>query len=300
LKDEIRNRITSMLRGEALFDEPMARHASLRAGGPADCFAIPADVDDLRCLVKFLGESGIPYLPVGGCCNLLVRDGGFRGTIISLEGLNRISYAGANILEAGSGVENRQLAQFTLENDLSGLEFLIGIPGRLGGALAMNAGAGGHAVTDSLETLRTLLNGTVTLKRKEDVEHGYRFLNLAPGEIIVGASFRLERESREVISAKIEGFLDHRRNTQQVGFPSAGSFFRNPAGKPAWRLIEEAGLRGYRIGGAQVSEVHANFLVNRGGAKAADFIRLASHIKQEVKKRTDITLEEEVKIVGTD
>ncbi len=300
MKDEIRNRITAILRGKALFDEPMARYASLKAGGPADCFAIPADLDDLRCLVKFLWESGIPYLPVGGCCNLLVRDGGFRGAIISLEGLNRISYTGANIIEAGPGVENRQLVQFTLENDLSGLEFLVGIPGQIGGALAMNAGAGGHAVTDTLETLSTLVNGTVMTKRKEDIEYGYRFLNLAPGEIIVGACFRLERESREFISAKIDSYLDHRRNTQQVGFPSAGSFFRNPAGKPAWRLIEEAGLRGYRIGGAQVSEAHANFLVNRGGAKAADFIGLASHIKQEVKKRTGITLEEEVKIVGMD
>lgn len=300
MKDEIRNRITAILRGKALFDEPMARYASLKAGGPADCFAIPADLDDLRCLVKFLDESGIPYLPVGGCCNLLVRDGGFRGTIISLEGLNRISYAGANILEAGPGVENRQLVQFTLENGLSGMEFLVGIPGRLGGALAMNAGAGGHSVTDTLETLSTLLNGTVAVKRKEEVEYGYRFLRIAPGEMIIGASFRLERKSREVISARIESFLDHRRKTQQVGYPSAGSFFRNPAGQPAWRLIEEAGLRGFRIGGAQVSDVHANFLVNLGGAKAADFIGLASHIKQEVKKRTGITLEEEVKIVGMD
>lgn len=300
MKDEIRNRITSILRGKALFDEPMARHTTLKVGGPADCYAIPAALDDLRHLVAFLEERKIPYLPVGGGCNLLVRDGGFRGVTISLEELTRLEYTGADVIEAESGVENQAVVHFALESGLTGLEFLIGIPGRLGGALAMNAGAGGHTVLDRLETLRTLLNGAVTAKKKEDIEYGYRFLKLAPGEVIVGASFRLERKSREVISARIGDFLDHRRKTQQVGYPNAGSFFRNPPGKPAWRLIEEAGLRGYRIGGAQVSEVHANFLVNLGGAKAGDFIELAMHIKDEVKKRTGITLEEEVKITGVD
>jgi UDP-N-acetylmuramate dehydrogenase len=290
----------SVLRGKALFDEPMALHTSLKVGGPADCHAIPADIVDLRNLVGFLEELKIPYLPVGGGCNLLVRDGGFRGVTISLEELTHLGYTGEDIIEAESGVENQALVHFALGNGLTGLEFMIGIPGRLGGALAMNAGAGGHMVLDRLERLSTLLNGSVTAKGKEDIQCGYRFLKLAPGEVIVGASFRLERESREVISTRIADFLDHRRKTQQVGFPSAGSFFRNPPEKPAWRLIEETGLRGYRIGGAQVSEVHANFLVNRGGAKAADFVELAMHVKEEVKRRTGITLEEEVKIAGVD
>ncbi len=300
MKDEIRKRIMSMVRGKVLFDESMSRHASLGVGGPADCFAIPADLDDLRCLVEFLRESGIPYLPVGGCRNLLVRDSGFRGAIISLEGLSRLACTYVDVLEAESGVENRDLVNFALENGLTGLEFLIGIPGRLGGALAMNAGAGGHEVTDRLESLSTLLNGAVTVKSKGDVEHGYRSLKLVPDEIIVGACFRLEKDSPAAISTRIGAFLNHRRETQQVGFPSAGSFFRNPQEKPAWRLIEEAGLRGYRIGGAQVSEVHANFLVNRGGAKATDFIELAVYVKEQVKKRTGVILEEEVKIVGLD
>lgn len=299
MNDETRNRIKSLLRGKALFDEPMARHTSLKAGGPADCFAVPANLDDLRRLCVFLTESEIPFLPVGSGSNLLVRDGGFRGVVLSLEGLNRIDYTG-DVLQAEAGVENRTLVYFTREKGLAGLEFLVGIPGRLGGALAMNAGAGGYTTLDRLETISTLLNGTVTVKRKQDLEYGYRFLKLAQGEVIVGASFRLEKESREVISERIEGFLAQRRKTQQVGLPSAGSFFRNPQEKQAWRLIEEAGLRGYGIGGAQVSEAHTNFLVNRGGAKASDFIELAAHIKAEVKRRTGITLEEEVKIVGTD
>lgn len=300
MRDEIRSRIMSELRGKALFDEPMALHTSLKVGGPTDCYAIPADLDDLRYLVEFLTERKIPYLPVGGGFNLLVRDGGFRGVTISLEELNKFGYTCPDVLEAESGVANRNLVDFALDKGLAGLEFLIGIPGRLGGALAMNAGAGGQAMVDRLETLSTLLNGAFVTKRKEELEYGYRFLKLDPGEVILGASFRLDRERRAVISGRIEDFLDHRAKSQNVGFPNAGSFFRNPPEKPAWLLIEEAGLRGYRIGGAQVSETHANFLVNRGGAKASDFIELAGYIKTEVKNKTGITLEEEVKITGTD
>lgn len=300
MKDELRNRIRSEFRGKVLFDEPMALHTSLKVGGPVDCFAIPTDLDDLRNLVAFLNERKIPYFPVGGGFNLLVRDGGFRGVTISLEELNKVGYTCPDVLEAESGVLNRSLVDFALEKGLGGLEFLIGIPGRIGGALAMNAGAGSQAMLDRLETLNTLLNGAVVTKRKAQLEYGYRFLKLDPGEVILGASFRLGRESGEVISERMEGFLAHRGKSQSVGFPNAGSFFRNPSEKPAWRLIEEAGLRGYTVGGAQVSETHANFLVNRGGAKASDFIELAGHIKTEVKKKTGITLEEEVKITGTD
>ncbi len=288
------------MRGKALFDEPMALHTSLKVGGPADCFAIPADMEDLQHLVTFLSDRDVPYMVVGGGYNLLVRDGGFRGVTISLEELIRLEYTGADHIDAEAGVDNRTLISFASENGLGGLEFLVGIPGKLGGALAMNAGAGGQTVMDRLETLRTLVNGVVTTRSREDLEYGYRFLRLGPDEIILGASFRLDRESRTDVEGRIEAFLDHRHKTQRVGFPNAGSFFKNPPTKPAWRLIDEAGLRGYRIGGAQVSEVHTNFLVNRGGARAADFIDLAGHIRTEVRKKTGITLEEEVKIVGTE
>jgi UDP-N-acetylmuramate dehydrogenase len=298
LTDEFRLQLKTLLRGKVLFDEPMALHTSLRTGGPADCFAIPADTNDLRHLVSFLSGKMVPYLVVGGGCNLLVRDGGFRGVAISLEELTRLEVKGAGRIQAEAGLDNRALVRFALQNGLGGLEFLVGIPGKLGGALAMNAGAGGQAVMDTLETLYTLVNGSFTTRRKEDLEFGYRFLRLAPAEIIVAAAFRLCEESRMLIEEKTEAFLEHRRKTQQVGFPNAGSFFKNPAGKQAWRLIDEAGLRGFRIGGAQVSEVHSNFLVNRGGAKTADFMELAEHVKGVVRKRTGIVLEEEVRIVG--
>jgi UDP-N-acetylmuramate dehydrogenase len=288
------------MRGKVLFNEPMTHHTALKVGGPADCFTVPADLAEVQRLVTLLAADDVPYLVIGGGYNLLVRDGGFRGVVISLEALSSMDSPGDNLISAGAGVNNRALVDFALEHSLTGIEFLVGIPGRLGGAVAMNAGAGGQAVADRLETLTTLHNGEVTVKRKENLRFGYRFLQLKQGEIITGASFRLEPGSRSEIAGSIETFLAQRRSSQQVGYPSAGSFFKNPPGKAAWRLIDEAGLRGYRVGGAQVSEVHANFLVNRGGAKAADFIAVAEHIKQEVWKKAGILLEEEVKIVGED
>ncbi len=278
----------------------MSLHTSLRTGGPADCFAVPEDLDDLRRLVVFLGEKGVTCLVTGGGSNLLVRDGGFRGVVISLSELNSLERTDADTIYAEAGVENGALVAFAMENGLTGLEFLVGIPGRLGGTVAMNAGAGGHSITDRLQSLGTLKSGIITTRKKRELEFGYRFLKLIPGEIILGASFSLEKESREVIGERIREFKEQRLITQKVGFPNAGSFFRNPPEKAAWRLIDEAGLRGYSIGGAQVSEVHTNFLINRGGAKSSDFIELSAHIKSEVRKRTGILLEEEVKIVGVE
>jgi len=300
LTDEVRSQIQRTVRGKVLFNEPMALHTSLKVGGPADCFAIPADEDDLLNLCTLLSRWGIPCLVVGGGYNLLVRDGGFKGVAISLEDFSHLEYTCSNCIRAGAGVDNRILSAFATESGLGGLEFLTGIPGKLGGALAMNAGAGGHAIMDRVEEIVSLVHGAITKKRKDQCEFGYRFLKLDPGEIVLGALFRLESEEKSLISQRVEAFLAHRKSTQQVGFPNAGSFFKNPPEKPAWRLIDEAGFRGYRMGGAQVSEVHTNFLVNRGGAKASDFLRLGELIKSRVREMTGITLEEEVKISGTD
>jgi UDP-N-acetylmuramate dehydrogenase len=288
------------LRGEILSDEPLARHTSLRVGGPADIFAAPADLDDLRELVQLLAETGTAYLVIGGGYNLLVRDGGFRGVAISLRNLLSMEEHPGNLLSAGAGVANGALVRFAEERRLAGLEFLIGIPGTVGGALSMNAGAHGEAILDRLESLESLSGGEVRTRTREELAYGYRFLQLAPGEIIVAATFRLDTGTPAEIEERIERFLAHRRNAQRVGHPNAGSFFRNPAGEQAWRLIDAAGLRGERVGGAQVSEVHANCLVNRGGATAKDFIELAALIKDRVKANAGIELEEEVRIVGED
>ena len=288
------------LRGELLADEPLALHTSLRVGGPADIFAAPADLADLRELMRLLAETGTAYLMIGGGYNLLVRDGGFRGVAISLKNLRSMEDHPGNLLSAGAGMTNGGLVRFAEERRLAGLEFLIGIPGTVGGALSMNAGAHGEAILDRLDTLTTLSGGELGTRARNELEYGYRYLRLAPGEIIVAAAFRLDAGTPAEIEERIERFLAHRRNAQRVGQPNAGSFFKNPEGQQAWRLIDAAGLRGHRIGGAQVSEVHANFLVNRGGASARDFLELAALIKERVKATSGIELEEEVRIVGAD
>lgn len=291
-------RIAAEVRGTVLRNEPMSRHTSFRVGGPADCFILPADPAELERLLAVLDDAGVPRLIVGGGNNLLVRDGGIRGAVISLERLDSVGLEGDRIIRAGAGAANRKLADFAGEQGLSGLEFLVGIPGCLGGALAMNAGAGGRAITDTLDRLVTWKSGKIAVARKEALEYGYRFLSLAPGEIILEAAFALREGTREEIGKLTDEYLAHRRGSQRVGYPNAGSFFKNPESVPAWRLIDEAGLRGSRVGGAQVSEVHANFLVNRGGATAADILALAARVKEAVRKMSGIELEEEVKIVG--
>jgi UDP-N-acetylmuramate dehydrogenase len=287
-------------RGEVLRNEPLSRHTSLKVGGPAVIFVIPDDMDDLRTLLRIAAAEKLPCLLLGGGNNLLVGDGGFPGVVISLRKFRDLQRLEGGLIAAGAGVTNGSLVRYTEEQRLTGLEFLIGIPGTVGGALGMNAGAHGEEILDRVATLTTMLDGETKVTSKADLVYGYRTLQLSPGEIIVSAVFRLDDAGPEVIEERIERFLAHRRNAQRVSQPNAGSFFRNPPGEQAWRLIDRAGLRGERIGGAGVSEQHANFLVNLGGATARDFIELAALIKEKVKAVTGIELHEEVRIVGED
>ena len=293
-----REEITRGIRGEVLEKEPLSRHTSLKVGGPADLFVIPADRDDLVQLIDNLHTAQVPYLVIGGGYNLLVRDKGFRGVAISLWRLATVTASVDGVVYAGAGATNGALVRFCEEERLAGLEFLAGIPGTVGGSLAVNAGAHGEALIDRVERLETLRDGKVTSTPREEIRHGYRYLELAPGEIVIGATFRLSRGDGARIGERIEGFLAHRRQAQRVSFPNAGSFFKNPPGEQAWRLIAAAGLRGERVGGAQVAEAHTNFLVNRGGATAADFLELAARVKERVLATSGIRLEEEVRIVG--
>ena len=300
MNDDLYAALRDRMRGEILRDEPMARHTSLKVGGAADFFVTPADRDDLGELLALLAETGTPHLVVGGGYNLLVRDGGIRGVVISLARLDELSLLDGGRVRVGAGTANRRLVQQLRDKGLGGLEFLCGIPGTVGGALAMNAGAHGGAILDHLEELVTIRDGKVLQTGRDGLDYGYRYLKLAPGEIVVGATFSLEPADPDQIGARIAGYLEHRATSQKAGFPTAGSFFKNPEEGAAWKLIDEAGLRGARIGGAQVSEVHTNFLVNRGDATAADFLALAVRIKNAVRQITGIALEEEVRIVGED
>ncbi|MFA7059805.1 MAG: UDP-N-acetylmuramate dehydrogenase [Pedobacter sp.] len=286
------------IRGQLLRNEPMSRHTSLKVGGPADLYAVPEDADDLQNLLHWLSKQNIPWLTIGKGYNLLVRDKGIRGAVISLERLNRITDAGERRILAEAGAENLDVVHFAQELGLGGISFISGIPGTVGGAIKMNAGAYGSGILERTESLTLLRDGHVAKFRMEELDYGYRHLKLQPEDIVLTAIFNLDEREAHLTSEEIRKDFDLRRSKHNVGFPSAGSFFKNPAGQAAWRLIDAAGMRGRRVGGAQVSEVHSNFLVNTGGATTRDFLELATLVKDAVFSISKVTLEEEVRIVG--
>lgn len=298
--DEAMQKITGdiSIRGQLLRNEPMNRHTSLKVGGPADLYAVPEDADDLRSLLHWLRDQNIPWLTIGRGYNLLVRDKGIRGAVISLERFNRITELGERRILAEAGAENLAVVRFAQELGLGGIGFISGIPGTVGGAIKMNAGAYGSGILERTASLTLLRDGTVADFRMEELDYGYRHLTLQPGDIVLAAVFNLDEREPHHTEEEIRKDLELRRSKHNVGFPSAGSFFKNPAGQAAWRLIDAAGMRGTRIGGAQVSEVHSNFLVNAGDATAQDFLELSRLVKDEVFRTSGVTLEEEVRIVG--
>jgi UDP-N-acetylmuramate dehydrogenase len=292
--------IRNTFNGELLEQEPMARHTSLRVGGPADLFAIPRDRADLLQLLNTVKELQLPWFVIGGGYNLLIRDGGFRGVAISLNKLDYMEATPRGSIHAEAGGRNIDLSRLAETHGLTGLEFLVGIPGSVGGAVRMNAGAHGGEIFDHISSLDILLDGTIRHFKKNSLRYGYRHLQLASNKIIISATFQLASGSQQNIAAAMDACLRKRQEAQKVRFPNAGSFFKNPPGQTAWRLIDEAALRGLTVGDAQVSEVHSNFLVNRGNATASDFLELAAIIKQQVFTSCAVRLEEEVQVMGED
>ena len=276
----------------------MTLHTSLKVGGPADLFAIPEDADDLDSLLKWLGRQNMPWMAIGRGYTLLVRDKGIRGAIISLERFNRITSDGAGLVRAEAGAENLAVVRFAQKAGLGGIGFISGIPGTIGGAIKMNAGAYGEGILEKTEFLTLLRGGSVRDFKIEELDYGYRHLKLEDGDIILAAAFRLDNREPLLTEEEIRKDTDLRRSKHNVGYPSAGSFFKNPQGQAAWRLIDAAGMRGVNVGGAKVSKVHSNFLVNTGGASAQDFLDLAELVRNAVFRTSGVTLEEEVRIVG--
>jgi UDP-N-acetylmuramate dehydrogenase len=291
-------RIGVGFRGTLLRDEPMSRHTSLKVGGPADLFAMPEDSDDLLGLIRQLTVEGVPWLAVGRGYNLLVKDNGIRGAVISLERFNRIEEKGEGRIMAEAGAENLEVVRFGQRLGLGGIGFIAGIPGTIGGAVRMNAGAYGEGILERSQCLTLLRGDEIREFCISDFDYGYRRLALEQGDILLSVLLKLEARDPAVTEEEIRKDLELRREKHNVGFPSAGSFFKNPSGQAAWRLIDAAGMRGASVGGAAVSELHSNFLVNRGGATANDFLQLAALVKEKVKGQSGIDLEEEVRIVG--
>jgi UDP-N-acetylmuramate dehydrogenase len=289
------------LRGQLRRDEPMARHVSWRAGGTADRFYIPADLDDLSA---FLGQlpPGEPLLFVGLGSNLLVRDGGWRGTVILTHGASRRPAMDDGMVYAEAGVASPKAARFAAQHHLEGAEFLAGIPGTVGGALAMNAGCYGGETWDIVDRVAMIdRHGKVTRRTRNEFEIGYRQCKPKPArkEWFAAAWFRLKPGDGDTSRGIMRELLARRIATQPLSLPNAGSVFRNPPKDHAARLIEACGLKGFARGGVRVSEKHANFIVNPDGAgSAADIEWLVKHIQQMVYQMKGVVLSTEVRVVG--
>jgi UDP-N-acetylenolpyruvoylglucosamine reductase len=280
-------------------EEPLARHTTLRVGGPADVLVEPASEQDLAAVLAVCRERGWRFFLLGRGSNLLVRDGGFRGVVICLAqaGFSRIEVVGER-LNCGAGAKLKAVAVEAKRNSLAGLEFLEGIPGSVGGALRMNAGAMGQAMFDVVESVRLMaFDGAVHEGTGQELAVGYRNCAALKTHIALAAVLRGQPGSRETIEQCMNGY-SRRRWKSQPAAPSAGCIFKNPASIPAGRLIDELALKGTRVGGAVVSAEHGNFIVNSGAATACDILDLIEIVKQRVRAERGIELETEVEIIG--
>ena len=287
-------------RGRLRYDEPLSRHTSWRVGGPADLYFSPADRADLVAFLRERREKDWPVTWVGLGSNTLVRDGGIRGIVIAThKSLGEIEIRGDRSVYAEVGVPCAKIARLTAKNGLARAEFFAGIPGTLGGALAMNAGAYGHTTWEVVQQVETIdPDGAVHRRDARDFEIGYRSVRAAREEWFLSAVLALKAGDARASQARIREFLSSRARTQPIQMPNAGSVFINPPNDHAARLIDSAGLKGICIGGACVSEKHANFIVNRGGASAADIEALIEQVAERVEAAHGVRLEPEVRIVG--
>jgi len=282
-------------------NEPLAKKTTLRIGGPADAYIEPATEADLAAVIRFCAEQKWPWRMIGRGSNLLIRDGGIRGVVLSLAQPRfcEIQVSGERLI-CGAGVKLKQVAMEAKRHGIGGLEFLEGIPGSLGGAMRMNAGAMGGSTFDLIETIRTMdLTGQIVEFPAANIPVVYRSCPLFKTHIALGAVFKGQSAPRESIEAKLNE-ASRKRWSSQPAAPSAGCIFKNPSTIPAGRLIDELGLKGMRVGGAVVSDVHGNFIVNDGHATARQVLDLIAAIQEKIRAARGIEMETEVEIVGED
>jgi UDP-N-acetylmuramate dehydrogenase len=299
MERDFKEEIHGLTEGRVLFDAPMRRFTSMRIGGPAECLVFPKDVNELRKVVLHARKKRIPLFILGKGTNLIVGDRGIRGWVVSLtEGMKAIDREG-EVVEAGAGATLQRLVQFSVQRGLTGIEAFTGIPGTVGGGLAMNAGAWGLEMKDVLLSVSFLdEDGEVVERSRPRLKFAYRRLDFPSSWIILKGRFQLKRGSREEVLERINSFSERRRKSQPLDHPSAGSIFKNPPEGPAGRWIEEAGLKGFRIGQAMVSDLHANFIVNLGKARAREVIDLIEWVERKVYQEKGVSLEREVKVIG--
>lgn len=283
------------------FDRPMRLYTTFRVGGNAAALFRAHDLKELGRVLAFLKAEAIPWLVVGKGSNLLIGDRGYDGVVIRLRGALTAmeSSPRQGVIVAGGGMTNRRLLGVCAEKGLGGLEFLAGIPGTAGGAVVMNAGALGRETGDRVERVELVVPHEEPFQLlPQELDFGYRRCSLPNGAVVTRVWFGVRADDPAAVAWRIAANLEHRRKIQPRGFPSAGSVFRNPPGDSAGRLVEGAGLKGERIGGAVISTVHANWIVNTGGATAADVYGLMTRAKEEVLRRTGIALEPEIRVIG--
>ena len=291
--DEIRR----VFRGRIALNQSLAPYTWMKVGGPADCFLEPADRKDLMDVVQVLTTQGTPLLMLGRGSNMLVSDAGFRGAVINLEsGLTEIRME-TGVVVADAGVRLTKFVDYCVQSGLAGVEMLAGIPGTVGGAVVMNAGAHGGEISDHCIEVEALQNGVAVRVPRSECGFRYRHSAFEDG-VVLGARFRLQAGDTDTLIRRRKELIQRRNTTQPLELPNLGSMFKNPPNQFAAKLIEEAGLKGKTIGGAQVSEKHANFMVNTGQASAEDVLRLIELVKRTVYQHAGVQLELEVKLIG--
>lgn len=289
-------------KGNIMLDEPMKKHISFKVGGPADILVKPNSEEQIRDIIKLLKKENVPYIMIGNGSNLLVKDGGIRGVVVEISNTFNDFEIDGNFVRVKSGALLSLVGKAILRAELKGFEFAAGIPGTLGGALAMNAGAYGGEMKDIVKSVRLMdTDGNIFEFTNEQMEFEYRKSILTRTDyIVLSTVIELQKGNYEDIKATMMDFTQRRVTKQPLSLPSAGSTFKRPEGHFAGKLIEDCGLKGLTLGGAQVSEKHSGFVVNIGNAKAKDLLDLMYVVKSTVKAKFDVSLEEEVKVLGED
>lgn len=283
-----------------LINEPMSRHTTFRTGGPACLFLRPENQDQLKKVMDFVRRLGTDYFVLGNGSNLLVSDEGYDGVIISLSKFNKVELKGTNQIYVEAGAMNSTIASFARDNALTGFEFAAGIPGTIGGAMIMNAGAYGGEMAQVVTEVTVLSpEGEIMVLDNNTMEFGYRTSAIKnKGFIVLSVLLTLKRGKEEEITAQMKELAEKRRDKQPLEYPSAGSTFKRPEGYFAGKLIENAGLRGFSVGDAQVSEKHCGFVVNKGSATSTDIYNLIKEVQKVVYEKANVRLEPEVIILG--
>ena len=301
MNQEIGKKLLSILKVEQVKkDEPMKIHTTFRVGGPASYFVTPETEEEVAKVIEVCTQENVPYYIVGNGSNLLVSDAGYRGVIVQIyKEMNEVKVEG-DLVKAQAGALLSGIAAKALGAELSGFEFASGIPGTIGGACVMNAGAYGGEMKDVLESVTALTGeGKIIELGRNELELGYRTSVIAKkGYIVLGAVLKLERGDGEKIKTYMDELKEKRVTKQPLEYPSAGSTFKRPEGYFAGKLIQDSGLKGFTVGGAQVSEKHSGFVINKGNATAADVMELIRQVTAKVKEDTGVTMEPEVKQIG--